>query len=247
MRKQIEKILLNSLNQIIYPDTKFDSIRIQQIYKDNNPLWEVYLQEGVSRYALSKMGSGLKTIILVLLNLLIIPKLKKYNLRKVIYAFEELENNLHPALQRRLFDYLYQYTIKENCMLFLTTHSHVAINSFYDKPEAQIFHVIKNNGISVLQKIDDYLSKSKILNDLDVRASDLLQANGVIWVEGPSDRIYIKRWLKIFGEDTLIEDRDYQFLYYGGRLLSHYTAEQDRKDLINVLLTNRNAIIVIDQ
>ena len=33
-----------------------------------------------------------------------------------------------------------------------------------------------------------------MLNDLDVRASDLLQSNGIIWVEGPSDRIYIKRW-----------------------------------------------------
>ena len=74
--------------------------------------WEIFLQEKGKRYALSKMGSGLKTIILVLANLLIIPKLKAYKNKKIIYAFEELENNLHPALQRKLFEYIYKYAGK---------------------------------------------------------------------------------------------------------------------------------------
>lgn len=32
-----------------------------------------------------------------------------------------------------------------------------------------------------------------LLDDLGFKASDLLQSNCVIWVEGPSDRIYIKK------------------------------------------------------
>ena len=130
--------------------------------------------------------------------------------------------------------------------MFITTHSHVAINTFCDKEYVKVFHVEKNEGISKLHKIDNYISKNELLNDLDVRASDLLQSNGIIWVEGPSDRIYIKKWLEIFGNNKLEEGRDYQFLYYGGKLLSHYTVEKDYTDLINVLLTNRNAAIVID-
>lgn len=242
----VQEELLTALNAIIYPETTYENIKIQQVDDAGELKWEIFLQEKGKRYALSKMGSGLKTIILVLANLLIIPKLKAYKNKKIIYAFEELENNLHPALQRKLFEYIYKYAQDNDIMIFLTTHSHVAINTFCDKAGTQIFHVEKQDGVSKMHKIDDYISKTTLLNDLDVRASDILQSNGIIWVEGPSDRVYIKRWLKIFGGDEIEEGRDYQFLYYGGRLLSHYTAEQDCEDLISILLTNRNAAIVID-
>ena len=242
----VQEELLAALNAIIYPETTYENIKIQQIDDGEELKWEIFLQEKGERYALSKMGSGLKTIILVLANFLIIPKLKAYKDKKIIYAFEELENNLHPALQRKLFEYIYKYAQDNDIMIFLTTHSHVAINTFCDKEGTQIFHVEKQDGVSKMHKIDDYISKTTLLNDLDVRASDILQSNGIVWVEGPSDRVYIKRWLKVFGDDEIEEGRDYQFLYYGGRLLSHYTAEQDCEDLISILLTNRNAAIVID-
>ena len=58
---------------------------------------------------MSRMGSGLKTIILVLLNLLVIPELDEYKDKKMVYGFEELENNLHPAMQRKLFEYIYEF------------------------------------------------------------------------------------------------------------------------------------------
>lgn len=244
--KIVEDTLLEALNSIVYPDSKYSGIRVQQIKRNDQLYWEIFLQEGNQRFALSQMGSGLKTIVLVLLNLLIIPKMKNYKDYHIIYAFEELENNLHPALQRRLFEYLYKYSCEKDILIFLTTHSHVAINTFCEKEFAQVLHVTKQSGVSTLHRIDNYFAKSELLNDLDVRASDLLQANGIIWVEGPSDRIYLKRWIEIWGGDELQEGRDYQFLYYGGRLLSHYSAETEQKELINVLLTNRNAAIVID-
>lgn len=75
--------------------------------------------------------------------------------------------------------------------------------------------------------------------------SDILQANGIIWVEGPSDRIYIKKWLEIFCNNQFQEGKHYQFLYYGGRLLSQYSAEEET-DLISIITTNRNAAIIMD-
>jgi predicted ATP-dependent endonuclease of OLD family len=245
--KLIENILLEELNRIMYPEANFSNIRVQQVQRDEHLLWEVFLEEKDSgRFALSQSGSGLKTIILILLNLLIIPETKEYKGKKVIYAFEEIENNLHPALQRRVFDYLYEFAADHNIMMFLTTHSHVAINTYYGKACAQIFHVTKENSVSTMKLIDNYVDKVEILNDLDVRASDLLQSNGIIWVEGPSDRIYIKKWLEVFCNCKFEEGKDYQFLYYGGRLLSHYTADHESDNLINVLLTNHNAAIIID-
>lgn len=240
----IEDKLLDALNFIMYPDAEFESIRIQQISKENEEMWEIFLQEkDRQRIPLSKMGSGLKTIILILLNLLVIPFFEKK--KKFVYAFEEVENNLHPALQRRIFDYLYNYAINENATIFLTTHSHVAINCFYDKEQASIYHIEKIDGNATVKRIDSYIDKAELLSDLDVKASDILQANGIIWVEGPSDRIYIKRWLELFTGNQYVEGKHYQFLYYGGKLLSQYAAKETT-DLISILTTNRNAAIVID-
>ena len=93
--------------------------------------------------------------------------------------------------------------------------------------------------------MESYLDKTEILADLDVKASDILQANGIIWVEGPSDRVYIKRWLEVLTDNQFKEGQHYQFLYYGGRLLSQY-ALQEQTELISILTTNRNAAIIID-
>ena len=244
----VEEMLLTYLNQIMGPDVSFSDIKIQQINDGDDALWEIFLTEKgeYGRFALSESGSGLKTIILVLINLIIIPSLEKYSkCKNIVFGFEELENNLHPALQRRLFEFLYNFSIENNIYIFLTTHSHIAINTFFDKPEASIYHVIKTGKRSIVRKIENYIDKVEILNDLDVKASDLLQSNGIIWVEGPSDRIYIKKWLEIICNNKYVEGRDYQFMYYGGRLLSHYSADQEN-DLISILMTNRNAAIVMD-
>lgn len=244
--KFIDKILLKGLNTIINPESVYSEITVKNIGNNN---FEIYLkEENGETYPLSKCGSGLKTIILVLLNLLIIPETEEYKGKRIVFAFEELENNLHPALQRRLFKFIYDYAVEKDISIFLTTHSHVAINFFSNKDKAehsQIFHVVKDKNISSIQTVNNYIDKIKILEDLDVQASDLFQSNGIIWVEGPSDRIYIKKWLEIFCDYKYEENNHYQFLYYGGKLLPHYTTD-DEKKLINILTINHNSAIVID-
>lgn len=246
----VEDKILHELNAIMAPDASFSRIRVQQILdNNNNEQWEIFLEENGNRYALSKSGSGLKTILLILINLYLIPKTHNYRYKNIVYAFEEIENNLHPALQRRVFDYLYQYAKDNNARLFITSHSNVAINAFYGKENCAVLHVTKDNqGVSKVQFIESGKDRSSILDDLDVKASDLLQSNGIIWVEGPSDRIYILKWLQVFTEFDCEEGRDFQFMYYGGRLLSHYTADRDYEDseLIKILTVNRHAAIVID-
>ncbi len=242
----VEELLLNALNKIMYPEAEFESIRIQQIKVNGEYVWEIYLKEkGKERVPLSRSGSGIKTIILVLLNLIVVPEQNENIGKVIVYGFEELENNLHPAMQRKLFDYIYKFAVDKNIYVFITTHSHVAINTFFDKEKACIYHVIKDNKGAFLKRIESYIDKTEILDDLDIKASDILQANGIIWVEGPSDRIYIKRWIEIFCDSQFEEGKHYQFLYYGGRLLSQYSAEEET-DLVSIITTNRNAAIVID-
>lgn len=240
--KLVEEKLLSVFNEILGEDAHFDAIKVQQVEQpDKSYLWEIFLTEQGERYPLSKMGSGLKTILLVLINLLICTKEKPAK----VFLFEELENNLHPALQRRLFHYIYNYAMEHDIIVFITSHSHVSINCYFGKESANIYHVEKADGGSTVKKIENYLDKAQLLDDLDVRASDLLQSNGIVWVEGPSDRVYIKKWLSLV-EPALKENEHYQFAYYGGRSLSHYTGAIEENDLIKILLTNRNSAIVID-
>jgi putative ATP-dependent endonuclease of OLD family len=88
-----------------------------------------------------------------------------------------------------------------------------------------------------------------VLDDLDVRASDLLQANGIVWLEGPSDRLYFNRWVELMSDGTLQEGSHYQCVFYGGRLLAHLSAGDptvEAADVLKILRVNRNAIILID-
>lgn len=239
-KRQIRKNILNGINQLLEGESHFSDLLILE-NDDGN--YEIKLTtDNNQEIALSEMGSGLKTIIFVLfvLNSRLLLK------QDTILMFEELENNLHPRIQRRLFDMIYQYSIENKCPVFITSHSNVSINVFYEKDDVMIFHVLSDGTSSTIKTIRTKNEEREIADDLGIKASDIFQSNGIIWVEGPSDRVYLNKWINLI-DPVLKENVHYTFLYYGGRLLSHYTAsEQEQKDFIDILLTNRNSAILID-
>lgn len=243
---RVESLLLAEINSIFRPDTTFKRIVCQQ---HTDAKWEIYLDEdGKGRIPLSQSGSGLKTVILVMAFIHLLPYITKKPLKEFIFAFEELENNLHPSLLRRLLAYIRKKAVEEEATFFLTTHSSVAIDMFSKDDQAQILHVTHGGRNATVRTIRTYVDSRGILDDLDIRASDLLQANGVIWVEGPSDRIYLNHWIHLWSEGTLLEGQHYQCVFYGGRLLSHLSADApDSVDQeVAILRINRNAVLVID-
>jgi hypothetical protein len=94
----------------------------------------------------------------------------------------------------------------------------------------------------------NYIHECNILVDLDIRASDMLQANGVIWVEGPSDRIYLSRWLDLASDGELKEGIHYRIMFYGGKLLAHLDGlpPDEGGKLISLLSLNRNTALLMD-
>lgn len=242
----VEKDLLNAINSVFSRDAHFTDI-VCQLHE--NDTWEIFLEEEEKgRIALSQSGSGLKTVILVLSSLILTPHIEKKPLNDFVFAFEELENNIHPALLRRLNEYVYKAAIEHDFVYFLTTHSNTLIDQFSKQSDAQIVHVKHENGESFTETATTYIHNNGILDDLDIRASDLLQANGIIWVEGPSDRIYLNKWIDLWSDGELKEGTHYQIIFYGGRLLSHLSGmtPDEREEGISILNTNRNAIILID-
>ena len=256
-RKVIQKELLEALNSIFGNDGEFSEITVQvhDDGKSDGPKghWEIYLGEDKKELIpLSKLGSGLKTILLVLLNLLVVPKIENKNKSDFVFAFEELENNLHPALLRRLFQYIEEYAINKNAHIFLTTHSSTALDFFSISNNAQITHVVHDGESARTIPVSAHFDRLGVVSELGAKPSDLLQANGIVWVEGPSDRIYLNHWIALYSEGRFQEGRDYQCAFYGGALLartqfmSPEEAEEAETDLVNLLRVNPNIIVVCD-
>lgn len=259
-REVIQEELLVALNSIFGSDGQFLGLQVQ-VHDDeaSGPInyWEICIQEKEKGWIpLSRSGSGLKTIILVLLNLLAVPQIPdNNNLRlykeksQFTFAFEELENNLHPALLRRLFQYLENYAVNEKATIFLTTHSSIALDFFGVSDNAQIIRVLHDGEAAHTETVHTHSNLIKVVSELGARPSDLLQANGLVWVEGPSDRIYLNRWIELYTEGRLREGRDYQCVFYGGALLARVefkSPEDEANELANLFQINHNLIVVCD-
>jgi putative ATP-dependent endonuclease of the OLD family len=245
-REQVEVELLRELNEIYLGDSEFDRISCRE---DENGSWEIFLTEqSKGEVRLSQSGSSLKSIFIILAYLRLEPIYKRTDWSSVIFAVEEPENNLHPALLRRLLEFLARQQQDKGFLLVLTTHSPVGIDWASRRTDTQIIHVRNTDGSATVVQSTKYLTNRDILDDLDIRASDMLQANGIIWVEGPSDRIYLRRWIELWTNGAIKEGVHYSMMFYGGKLLSHLEfkdpAETDR--LISIMSLNRNAAIVID-
>ena len=254
-REIIQRDLLSALNQVFGPDAEFNEL-ITRHHDDKPPpgiskdTWEVFLGEKKKGpVALSLSGSGLKTVILVLLHLLVVPRMKGHRPSECVFAFEELENSLHPALLRRLFQFIQDFALKENATVFVTTHSSTALDFFGLSPHAQLIHVVHDGKSAKASTISAHFDKLGVISELGAKPSDLLQANGIIWVEGPSDCIYINRWLDVFSGGRLQEGRDYQCAFYGGSLLARTqfkSPEDAEAELINLFRINPHIIVVCD-
>ena len=185
---------------------------------------------------LESLGTGLTELI-------ILASVVACNTNRVI-CIEEPEIHLHPSLQARLMGFLLS---DESNRFIVTTHSPTIINTF----GVQIAHVTKANGISTCRQLDGVVVARGLLDDLGARASDLLQSNYIIWVEGPSDRIYVNYWIVKWSEANgikLVEGIHYSVMLYGGKLLNALDAGPDCTDakLIALFRINTHFCVLMD-
>jgi predicted ATP-dependent endonuclease of OLD family len=153
--------------------------------------------------------------------------------------FDEPEVHMHPKLKKLLISRMKVLAEENNLQLIITTHSAELMNESQDE-NCKLFRA-NSSGIR-----EENVSK-EILDELGYKPSDLLQTDGLIWVEGPSDRIYLLSWLTAYAiitknEDTL-KKLNYNFVFYGGSTIKHFGIANNLIDLLNI---NQNAAILMD-
>lgn len=192
---------------------------------------DVYVSIKGKILPLHSLGTGIHELIILAAAVTIIDN--------SIFCIEEPEIHLHPELQKKFINYIKQYT---NNQYLITTHS----NAFFDIDGVNIYYCRLKDQYTACDLISTDVEKHSVLSDLGYKASDILQSNFIIWVEGPSDRIYLNRWIQ--GKDpSLIEGLHYSIMFYGGRLLSHLAFDSPEvNEFIQLCKLNRNAAIVID-
>lgn len=197
---------------------------------------QIVVSNGTLRLPLESYGTGIHQ--LVILSIAVLGH------ENSLVLIEEPEIHLHPLLQRRLLDFLRRETTNR---YVVTTHSSALIAP---APDIAVTHLWTKDGVTASRLVETTGHSLEALRDLGVRASDILQANSVIWVEGPSDRIYLRHWLELLYPGEFREGIDYSIMFYGGRLLAHVTLERgdasDADDLIHLLRINQHSAILID-
>lgn len=105
-----------------------------------------------------------------------------------VLTIEEPENCLHPAAVRRLVRSLSE---RANVQVVVSTHSAAVVNS---RPDVVI--ELRREGTTTSSWIvSDASSRFRAVRALGHEPADLVMTPCAVWVEGPSDRLYVTAWL----------------------------------------------------
>ena len=178
------------------------------------------------------LGEGVQAIIILTYPLFFN---KGKNLK--IYI-EEPDVYLHPGFQRILIETFLNTEGFENFQYFFTTHSNHFLDMTLDYKEISVYKFTKIDEQFYIDNIDN--PDITLLEHLGVKNSSVFLTNCTIWVEGITDRIYIRKYLEIYqenlpeGEKKYFEDVHYSFVEYGGSNITHWSFLDKEDHPINV-------------
>jgi energy-coupling factor transporter ATP-binding protein EcfA2 len=162
-----------------------------------------------------------------------------------LLLYEEPELHLHPDIQRRCMSVLHQYA-NHDWQIIATTHSEHML-AYSQQPE---FHCVE-----VLPSADDDQSRLEIFTGRELlrrtimrlgAVPSVLAAKCVIWVEGPSDAIYLRHYLGVL-DSELIESEHFAFAFFGGSLIKHTRLSDYKTDeIVDLFSVHPNSYVILD-
>lgn len=176
-------------------------------------------------YPVHHIGNGIQSLIIILFSIFTANE-------NDWFFIEEPETNLHPGLQRVFIETLLndEYLNTKNLRFFFTTHSNHFLDTSLVNDNISIFQFKKEEDDSFVIK-NNIKPNREVLDLLGVRNTSVFLSNTSLWVEGPTDRKYLSKFLKLFCKHNnyqpLKEDIDYAFFEYGGNLIEHYLFDEN--------------------
>lgn len=181
---------------------------------------------------LHHLGDGIQALIILMYKIFMADQ-------NSFIFIDEPEINLHPGMQRLFLEQLTSNPdlTKKNLTYFISTHSNHLLDLTLDEENISIysFHSnIEEDGEKKLIVKNVNAGNNDILKNIGVNNSSVFMANCSIWVEGISDRLYLKAFLKSYCDHLNIsfpkEDIDFAFFEYAGSNLDHYFFDKEIED-----------------
>ncbi len=213
----------------------FDSKVITLIPKEGEN--NVYVKIGNEKQLpLFNLGDGLQNLIIITFNMFMEKE-------RCLFFIEEPDLCMHPGLQRSFIETISNLNHHQ---YFITTHSNHFLDMTLDFSDISVYLFRKNIEESG-PKFSINLVSSRdhnLLQDLGVRNSSVFLTNATIWVEGITDRLYLKAYMRKYIDENfkeqsdrednsitkLKEDFHYTFVEYQGSNLKHWSFNPDDKE-----------------
>ncbi|MFN1617372.1 AAA family ATPase [Vibrio rotiferianus] len=211
----------------------------------------VWFKEGdKEEYPIYNLGDGIQAIIILTYKVFMAEE-------PTIFFIEEPEKYLHAGMQRTLIEALASIP---HHMFFMTTHSNHFLDLALERDDVATHQVSHREGKTLTCSATEL---NDLLDELGVRASSVLLANCSIWVEGVTDKLYLRTYMTKFLREleakelkperlkrlkSYLENLHYVFVEYQGSNITHWAFNHDESDLekTSAYLLNNKIFLLAD-
>lgn len=231
----------------------FEGKEVELIPAYNQDTIEIQIGKDAPQLPIFNVGDGLQQI-------LIITSAAYLNKEPSLFFIEEPEQSLHPGLLRELAIFLIKETEHQ---YFVTTHSNHLLDLMEVSDELTVHRLQKPEETRKFSITEYAQNDRSVFVELGVRPSSVYLANSTIWVEGITDRLYLRVFMRRYIDDLpegdilkakllrLIENYHYAFVEYQGGNLVHWNFDDDDidgglKDGLCAMRVSAKAFLICD-